>query len=216
MDHSYWTDQLSDFLDGELPAKRAREVREHLRACEACRRATSELEAVVQWAASYQPPVPSDDGWPALRRRIEEGKTVAFPPARNRFGWSALIAAGLVMATVTGGGVWMLTRVTPEPAVVSSPERLGPPVMVETSTGEVDVAVRELEVLLRENRSGLDTATVRVVEQSLRTIDQAIAEARAAVQRDSSLAYLNGRIAAQLRQKLDILRTATRAMHAET
>jgi hypothetical protein len=81
---------------------------------------------------------------------------------------------------------------------------------------EADLEIQDLEQLLASGRTVLDTATVRVVEESLRLIDDAIADARAAIQRDSTRLYLNGRIAAHMRQKLAILRMATRAIGAET
>jgi hypothetical protein len=79
-----------------------------------------------------------------------------------------------------------------------------------------DTAVTALEKTLEANRSRLDTGTVRVVEESLKTIDRAIAEARAAIQRDSTNGYLNGQIAANLRKKVNLLRLATRAIASQT
>ncbi|MGE0555807.1 MAG: zf-HC2 domain-containing protein [Gemmatimonadales bacterium] len=214
-DHLHWTEQLSDYLDGALSPERQRAMRDHLAGCGECARALEELRAVVAWAERYRPPMVSGDGWPAIRERIEREKVVAIPRLRDRrFGWQGLVAAGLAMATIAGGSVWYLSRPTPLPDPIDP--RANPPVMVEASTGDFDAAVQELEQLLAADRGRLDTATVRVVEESLRTIDQAIAEARAAVQRDSSQAYLNGRIAAHMRQKLAILRMATRAVHSET
>jgi len=214
-EHLQWTEQLSDYLDGALSANRERAVRDHLAQCAECSRTLKELRAVVTWADGYRPPMVAGDGWPAIRERIEREKVVAIPRFRDRrFGWQGLVAAGLAMATIAGGSVWYLSRPTPLPDPIDP--RANPPVMVEASTGDFDAAVRELEELLAQDRGRLDTATVRVVEESLRTIDRAIAEARAAVQRDSSQAYLNGRIAAHMRQKLAILRMATRAVHSET
>jgi len=69
-------------------------------------------------------------------------------------------------------------------------------------------AVRELELVLAEHRDRLDTATVRVIEESLATIDRAIAEAVAALGEDPANPYLTGHLATAMRRKLDVLQQA--------
>jgi hypothetical protein len=62
--------------------------------------------------------------------------------------------------------------------------------------------------VLAQGRGKLDTATVRVLEQNLATIDRAIAQAQQAVAADSANLYLNSHLAATMRRKLDLLRQA--------
>jgi hypothetical protein len=109
---------------------------------------------------------------------------------------------------IGGGALWLGTRGPVEQPALD-PDR--PFAAHPVSVGTADLAVRDLEDVLDAARAELDTSTVRVIEESLVLIDQAIAEARVAIQRDPSNQYLNGRIAAHLKQKLAILRTATRA-----
>jgi hypothetical protein len=71
-----------------------------------------------------------------------------------------------------------------------------------------DVAIHELEGLLSARRGDLDSTTVAAVEASLRVIDLAIAQARAAVARDPKNLYLNGHLRSTLDRKLDVLRRA--------
>ena len=77
-----------------------------------------------------------------------------------------------------------------------------------------DAAVADLERVLAEGRGRLDTATVRVLEQNLRVIDQAIEQARRAVAADSANAYLNSHLAETMRRKLDLLRQAASLVSA--
>jgi hypothetical protein len=74
--------------------------------------------------------------------------------------------------------------------------------------GSYDQAVADLERVLAEGRGRLDTATVRVLEQNLATIDRAIAQAQLAVAADSANLYLNSHLAATMRRKLELLRQA--------
>lgn len=217
--HSEWTDLLSAYLDGELDPREARRLEGHLAECAECRRVRTELEAVIDWAETFEGRAPARDPWPSIRAAIDEDRIVALPggrPARAgpRFTWRQLAAAGLLMAAVGGGTVWMALR-GGRPAEQAQ-EVAAMTGALPAAAAPDDVEIRDLEQLLEAGRAVLDTSTVRVVEESLRLIDAAIAEARAAIQRDSTKAYLNGRIAARMRQKLAILRMATRAIGAET
>ena len=90
------------------------------------------------------------------------------------------------------------------PAVQAS----APALPGEQTVASYDAAIRELQALLALRRGDLDTATVRVLEESLRLIDAAIAQARAALARDPNDLYLNGHLQRALDRKLDLLRHA--------
>ncbi len=218
--HSEWTGLLSAYLDGELDPREARRLEGHLAECAECRRVRTELEAVIDWAEKFEGRAPAGDPWPSIQAVIDQRRIVALPVGRRAggtgpgFSWRQLVAAGLLMAVVGGGTVWMALR-GGRPAELAQ-EVAGSPGTLPVAAAPDDLEIRDLEQLLEAGRAVLDTSTVRVVEESLRLIDAAIAEARAAIQRDSTKAYLNGRIAARMRQKLAILRMAARAIGAET
>jgi hypothetical protein len=65
-----------------------------------------------------------------------------------------------------------------------------------------------------EGRGLLDTATVRVLEQNLALIDEAIAQARRAVAADSANVYLNTHLAETMRRKIHLLRQAAALVSA--
>jgi len=139
-------------------------------------------------------------------------------PSRHRFGWRELIAASIVMAAVGGGAVWVAldgtVREVPTaaaPAPITAEQQ-----NVEFADREYDAAIQDLELLLARGQNRLDSATIRTIEQSLSKIDEAITEARAAVQRDPANAYLSRQIAANMRRKLNLLRVATQAIAART
>ena len=223
-----YSDQLSAYLDGELPGSRRRRLEAHLAECAECSRTLADLRAIAAAAPHYQGREPSRELWPEIAARLNEAEVVplraerpsARPTVRRsaRFSWPQLIAASLLMGLVGGGATWLAVR-------DRSPERselagTGSPVLqpaltpkdVEYAESQYDAAVRDLEQVLAAGRSQLDTATVRVIELSLRRIDLAIAEARAAVQRDPANAYLSRQIAANMLRKLNLLRIATNAI----
>jgi hypothetical protein len=77
-----------------------------------------------------------------------------------------------------------------------------------------DAAVAELERVLSEHRSQLDTATVRILEQNLAIIDRAVEDARRALEADPANPYLNGHLAQQMMAKIRLLQVAANVVAA--
>jgi uncharacterized membrane protein len=108
--------------------------------------------------------------------------------------------------------------VTPAPpaiAPVVAPTPDGAPA-AWSGDASYDLVIARLEQLLAQNRTALDTATVRVLEKNLEIIDRAIAEARAALAADPASAYLNHHLARTMRRKVDLLRQASALAGAGT
>jgi hypothetical protein len=74
---------------------------------------------------------------------------------------------------------------------------------------QFDRAVSDLERILVEQRDELDPRTVMVIERNLAAIDEAIRQARTALDADPANPFLNSHLADARRRKLDLLRRAT-------
>ncbi len=223
MNAEHWTDRLSEYLDGELaPAERAA-CEAHLATCASCQRVLAGLASVVRAAASLPPEDKLRDLWPGIRAAIEPGTPVlSLRPARP---WLStlprLAAAAALIATLSGGSVWLAMRHGPSPAGPSmSVNGATPPATVRTAASRAeqtyDAAVSDLRKVLDAGRGHLDTATVRVLERNLATVDSAVADAQRAVASDPNNAYLNAYLARTMRRKVDLLRQAATLARAET
>jgi hypothetical protein len=225
--HSEWTDQFSAYLDDELDLAARRRLEAHLAQCPACSAVYRDLQEIVREAKDYAGEEPATDLWPRIAAGIEASRIVEFrpaAPARAGRRWMPVaIAAAGFLAVGLGGTLWYRGYEQGRAAaraVVA--ERAAPSAVQPVSSNAVtasptySAAVADLERTLEANRSRLDTTTVRIVEENLRTIDRAIAESQAAIQRDPANAYLNDQIAANLRRKLALLRLAARAASKET
>src|SRR5690606_19896719 len=69
--HDQWTDLMSEYIDGELPAERARELEAHVAGCAACESVLAELQAVVEAAGGTSAAPPPADLWPGIRDAID-------------------------------------------------------------------------------------------------------------------------------------------------
>jgi hypothetical protein len=206
-----WTARLSEYVDDGLDATERGALEAHLAGCADCVETVADLRRVKVRASALTDRPPAGDLWGGIAERI--GVSPA-PIARRRPGarrWTftlpQLAAAGVALVVGGAGLFWAgrvgVVAVEPGPGAVDAP-RVLPAHARET----YDRAIADLERVLAENRAGLDTATIRILEESLRTIDRAIARAREALVGDPSDAYLNTHLAETMRRKLDLLRRA--------
>lgn len=223
--HDEIINQLSAYLDGELPAEERARIDAHVASCAPCRAVLDDLRAIVVTAPYYEGQAPSRDLWAGIAQGIQAEKEVPLHGRRaagdgRRFSLGQLIAASLAFAAIAGGSVYVALK---QPAAsVQLPEtvaqdpspvdrRPSPSVSnASVRAGEVyDAAVGDLERVLAEGRNQLEPKTLKIIEDNLRIIDRAIAEARSAIAADPANGYLRGQVAANMRRKLDILRQAT-------
>jgi hypothetical protein len=116
-------------------------------------------------------------------------------------------------------------RAAPAPRSRSAVPRPGTPAARGAQTGArfagsedpaYAAAVADLQSMLDRGRDRLDPATVRVLEESLSTIDAAIEDARQALAADPANARLNTYLAGTRQRKLELLREASEIVTAIT
>jgi anti-sigma factor RsiW len=216
-----WADRLSEYVDGELDVAARADAEAHLLACERCAAMVEELRAVKRQAAALgELPPPEPDLWPSIEAQLEpRGRVLALPgrdwgARRWSFSLPQLAAAAAFLVVLSGASVWFaLSRPgLPVPATVGAPTVTGSETTMQPAGFEAtryDAAIADLEKVLAEHRTELDPATVRVIEQNLKVIDEATAQARRALAADPASKYLNDHLAEQLKRKMSVLRQAT-------
>jgi anti-sigma factor RsiW len=210
-----WMDQLSEYLDGELPGPDRAALEAHLRTCSDCSALLDELRRVVDRARGVEEYIPKRDLWPGIASRI--GATPAAAPRVGRrwsFSLPQLAAAAIFLMTLSSGTVWLIRSSALSPAagpIATAPAPTGAPLAINASNSAArsySAAIADLEGVLAGGRGQLDTTTVRVIEQNLAAIDRAIAQAQQALLADPANLYLNTHLAETMRRKLDLLRQA--------
>jgi anti-sigma factor RsiW len=222
--HPTITDQLSDYLDGELTADEAAALEAHLRECTACNAVLNDLKRIVAQAQHLEPRPPQADLWAGIERRIER----VTPPRRVSFTLPQLAAAAALLIAVSAGtAIKFAAPAVPasapveqtandEPAQAEAADSIATIAVnpVGFSDAQYDAAVADLEKALKAGRGRLDKSTIEIVAHNLEIIDQAIAQAREALAGDPANSYLSGHLVEARRRKLDLLRRA--AALAET
>lgn len=219
--NAHLDDELSALIDGELEGAELERVQTHLSACAECREALEDLRRLVRRAGALDDRPPEKDLWAGIASRIVSEPTADVIPLESRrrrvsFSVPQLAAAALALMALSFGASRLLTTRGDVPVAVAGPSAEPTPSVVSRVNERVgravssyESAIGELEQALEQRRGTLDTATVRVLEQSLGLIDSAIAQARSALERDPGNVYLNGTLQRALDRKLGVLRQVT-------
>ncbi len=162
--------------------------------------ANREREARLDKAAAALPREidPEHDLWSGIRVRIDAGRVRSIRGSRMR-----LIAAAAALVLISVTATWKAI----EWRMVTSAERAATTRAFATVAG-FERSSAELSATLERRGATLDPRTRAVLERSLRTIDGAIAEARAALDADPVNPVVQAFVAAAYRQKIDFLRRA--------
>ena len=235
----HWIDRLSEYHDDELTPEERAACDAHLAECTTCRDALADVKAVVLMARSDRDRMPEGDLWPGIQARIDVGSVKAEPSSRPEpqlwgrgsarprrqitfslpqlaLAASLLIAVSAAVAYVAAGrvaGPQPLTTVARELPVVAMAEPMLAPsadvIPANFADAAFDRAVSDLERTLNEQRDELDPRTIVIIERNLAVIDEAIRQARAALDADPANTFLNSHLADTRRRKLELLLRAT-------
>ena len=225
----HWTDRLSEYVDGDLDAATRDAIDAHLAMCAECRATRDELERVAARARRVGYRAPARDLWSGIETSIAAAAPVRRDAraARGRLvtvSLGRLAAAAAVVAVLSGGIAWAIasSRARVSTVAIGADTTRGS-VRAESTTsslgssslGSSAVAVAsyrdaaaDLERAFESGRATLRPETMRVIEENLRAIDLAIAQADSALRRDPGSTYLNQYLADTMQRKLKLLRRA--------
>ena len=229
------TPRMHDLVDGLLPASEVEDAKAHVEECGACREEYARLSEVVATLRSLPRSAEAPAGlWAGIEGRLGEadlGETlppeapvaevVPLPVAHSTegslsFSVPQLAAAAVVISVLSAGTVWMALsggQNLPAPVSVAETHQESAAQSVSLDAQKYDVPIAELEEILDRGRALLSRETLLTLETSLRTIDEAIAEVRTALERDPASELLTRILVNHQRTKLRVLRQAATSVH---
>ncbi len=214
MTHEVMRHLLDDYVTGELGEEARGPVAEHVAACESCAAEVGSLRTMLARAAELPRSIdPPTESWSVIRAAIQSDKAAvevhgAGPTSAFWHRPYALAAAALLVAVLSSAGTafYMMSR-----GADGSPARTAPATLVAFTIEENDYLrrVAVLQDVLDRQEPSLAPATVAQLKASLRTIDEAILEARNALARDPANKMLVEMLSGTYKQKVDLLRRTT-------
>jgi hypothetical protein len=219
MTHEVIRHLLDDYVTGELTEDARGPVADHIAVCVTCGAEVESLKGILARAAdlpkSIEPPA---EAWMNIRAAIERDKE-AFATQRetSESFWRRpyVLAAAVVLAAVLSSGGTALylnsrgsgadsSRATASNTGTGATPATFVAFTIEENTYLRNVAV--LQDLLDQQEASLAPETVAQLKASLRTIDEAILEARSALARDPANKMLIEMLSGTYRQKMDLMR----------
>jgi len=237
IDCGRYDELLSDYLENTLSLPLRAAIDAHATSCTRCATLLADVRSIVDRAGALPLLQPPRDLWPAVAERLDAPvvSISAAPSARRRLRvptWIGVAAAAAVLIVVTSlvtrewvsGGDQAVLPIAAVPAPsITQPESLGtestsvmePIARPAASTSRERVSasvtygreIARLEAILRQRGSALDPTTTAIIENSMRIIDSAIVEARAALARDPASRFLTDQVDKTLEKKMELLRT---------
>lgn len=231
-------DLLSDYLENTISLPLRAAVDGHAATCARCATVLADVRSIVDRAAALPVLQPSRDLWAGIEARLDSPVVpIKSSQSARRFGiaaWVGLAAAAAVLIVVTSvvSREWATNDDQPASRIATIPivqpvqpaESLGKETPVP-GPGETPVSnvarervsaavtyareIARLEAFLRQRGDALDPATKAIVENSMRIIDSALVEARAALARDPASRFLTDQVDQTLQKKMELLRTVT-------
>jgi anti-sigma-K factor RskA len=221
MTHEIIRHLLDDYVTGELAEDARGPVAEHIAGCAICAAEVESLKRILARGADLPKSIdPPAESWSNIRAAIERDNNAvaireldaARPFWRQPY---ALAAAALLVAMLSSGGtaLYMSSRNADREmasrAVASDANNGATPASLAAFTIEENNYLRNVAVLqdlLDQQEELLAPETVAQLKASLRTIDEAILEARNALARDPANKMLIEMLSGSYRQKMDLLR----------
>jgi hypothetical protein len=220
MTHEVIRHLLDDYVTGELTEDARAPVADHIAACAICSAEVESLNRICARAAdlpkSIEPPA---EAWSNIRAVIERDKeaVTAHRASSTAVFWRrpyALAAAAALLVVLSSGAtaIYMSSRGIDGDSSRSAainPVGAATPASLAAFTIEENNYLRNVAVLqdlLDQQEASLAPETVAQLKASLRTIDEAILEARNALARDPANKLLIEMLSGTYRQKVDLLR----------
>jgi hypothetical protein len=192
---------LSRYLAGEAAESERGEIAAHLAGCSECTGRLGEIRTLVARLAADAESVPAAGVWEGLASRIDREGARRQPDRRRRWVLTVGAAAVLVLAFA------LFRQTSTQPDRRQAVLTATPPALA----GEIT----RLEAQLATAQQALTPEAASYLDQGLRSIDRALAEAEQEFRREPADPIVADYVAALRRHKLAALRAALSLIQAE-
>jgi hypothetical protein len=207
---------LNDYADGLLDEQAEIATQTHLRACSECSEVVEQIITLSADARSLPREVPVPlVVWENVRAATTASAGARQHASTRRMLWQLryhLAAAAIVLLVAASTVTWYIASQRNPQVIVREASPRGASTTNLVAYGAVEAeytkAAEDLLELLEQRRPTMDTAVVRSVEENLRTMDEAIRRARAALLSDPDNNDVAGILTATQESKLRMLRRA--------
>jgi hypothetical protein len=198
--------ELNDYADGIATAI----ATAHLAECVACARELEQIRAIKAQLAVLPASIePERDLRRGIWQAVDSQSRSQSPP------WYRLAAAAVILVALTSVVTVGVMRKVERERLVAGAANDNPATLVTNDVRSLERQysdeLRELESVLQKSRNSLEPRTVRILEENLKIIDNAINEARKALDSDPNSDTLVDLLRSAYQRKLELLRQAAKS-----
>jgi len=206
-----WTERFGDAVDGTLSPEDRALLDAHCRECAHCRDVLNDLLQIRAAAASLDRHTPSPGVWNAIAASIRPTGS----PSHSRR-WAGLAAAAALI-TMLGAAAWFdLGLRTGRPNDSAAALTRSAASELQLAEQHYDNAIASLEQLAANRDQALDPAVAAEIAESLRSIDRAITDSRAALKAEPDSLVAQTSLLEALRMKVALLQETVSLMNARS
>ena len=207
---------IHELVDGTLGPIRRAELELHLEACDGCRALATDLREIARAARSLDVLQPPQHVWKSIAGQLRAARPR--PLSRHRSVALLAIAATLVLAV--GASLFMLRRPAPVPQTATTSQGVGQPAPSNAASANpvqsVEAALTSTEAefqRLVEATNTVDPKTAMALQKPLLVMNEAMNEARKALDVDPQSAPARATFYEVLRQKIQFLQETIALMN---
>jgi tetratricopeptide (TPR) repeat protein len=211
-------DWLGDAVDGTLDAERKAQIDAHCRGCAGCRELLNDLKDIRAAAATLDRRTPSPELWRSIAARVEDPVASRIGRSRRVSTWAQLAAAAALMmmlGTAAWFGAGQPWRGRPADDAATNLARNAASEL-QLAEQHYQNAIIALEQLTVQKDNALDPSVAAEIAQSLKSIDRAIDDSRAALKSDPSSFVAQTSLLEALRMKVALLQETVSLMNARS
>jgi hypothetical protein len=217
---------IHELVDGTLGPLRRAELELHLETCDGCRALAGDLLEIARASRSLEPLAPPARVWARVADRLQqEGRVTLVVRTGTRQRSYAVLALAAALVLAVGASLYLLR---PRPASPAAPEQTAATAAPDTP-GNVEpvdpVQGVDSELALTEQHfqravdqatkaeGTVDPQTAAVLQKTLLTVNEAIAESRAALKSEPGSTTARQSLYEALKQKIQFLQDTIALMN---
>ena len=200
---------LGEAVDGTLDADRQAQIDAHCSGCGTCRELLADLKEIRAAAAALDRLTPSPEVWRSIKAKVER------PAFRSQL---TRLAAAAALVMMLGAAAWFAAGTGWRGGNGETTSDLARNAASELQLAEqhYENAITALEKLTVTSDSALDPSVAAEIAQSLKSIDRAIDDSRAALRSDPSSFVAQTSLLEALRMKVALLQETVSLMNARS
>lgn len=211
---------IHELVDGTLGPIRRAELELHLEACDGCRALAADLQEIARTARSLDVLQPPEHVWKSIAGQLRADRGAAGPRPLGRHRSVALLAIAATLVLAVGASLFMLRRPAPVPQTATTSQGVGQPAPSNAASANpvqgVEAALTSTETefqRLVEATNTVDPKTAMALQKPLLVMNEAMNEARKALDVDPQSAPARATFYEVLRQKIQFLQETIALMN---